>query len=161
MRAPLVAIFLVLAAPASVAQTSGNPAIPCYRALTDDPRLAAIRDKVALGGDAEDMRRLSALPGRPSPLEAEALVAWKVEREACHRRELPYYATRDAEIRVLAQRHFSALQAAIDELSAGRLTYGEFSKRRIALYEKLNQDIEDVRRAILPPKPVPKKPDTK
>jgi hypothetical protein len=138
----------------AIAQQKGNPALPCYHALAGDPRFAPIRDKVALGGSVDELRRMTAGGGRASQPEGAALAAWRTARETCHQQELPYYATRDLEIQALAREHFAAVQALIAELQAGALTYGEFGKRRLALYEKVNRDIDRVRQDILPSKPI-------
>ena len=103
------------------------------------------------GADAE-MRLMTTRSDRASREEAEVLAAWRSAREACHKQELHYYATRDAEIDALAREHFAAVQALITELQGGTLTYGEFSRRRIELYQKVNSRIERVRKDVLPPK---------
>ena len=145
----------------AIPQQKGNPALPCFHALAGDARFAAIKDKVALGGTLDEMRRTSTGAERPGPQERPVLEAWKGAREECHRLELPYYATRDLEIQRLAREHFAAVQALIGELQAGKLTYDDFGKRRIALYEKVNRDIEKVRQSILPAKPTTLKSDKK
>lgn len=143
------------------AQTKGNPALACFQALNDEPRFALIRDKVALGGTLEEMRRLTKSGERASPPEGAALAAWRVARATCHQQELPYYATRDADIQALAREHFAAVQTLIGELQGGKLTYGDFGKRRLELYETVTARIEQVRRSILPAKPAPYSPGGK
>lgn len=145
----------------AISQQKGNPALPCFHALAVDPRFATIKDKVALGGTMDEMRRTATGNARPGPDERPALEAWKSARAECHRLELPYFATRDLEIQRLAREHFAAVQALVGELQAGSLTYDEFGKRRIELYEKVNRDIEKIRQRILPPKPTPHAIDTK
>lgn len=153
--------LLALCSGHAISQQKGNPALPCFHALAGDPRFAAIKDKVALGGTMDEMRRLKTGTERPGPQERPVLEAWKGARAECHRLELPYYATRDVEIQALAREHFAAVQALIGELQAGTWTYDEFGKRRIALYEKVNRDIDKVRQSILPAKPTPHTIDTK
>lgn len=109
----------------------------------------------------DEMRRMTNSGDRASPPEAAALAAWMRAREACHQQELPYYATRDLGMQVLALDHFAAVQALIAELQAGALSYGEFGKRRVELYEKVNRDIDRVRQSILPAKPIPHGTDKK
>lgn len=147
--------LLALCASAAFSQHKGNPARPCFHALAGDPRFAAIKDKVSLGGAPDEMRRTATGAERPGPQERPVLEAWKSARAECHRLELPYYATRDLEIQALAREHFAAVQALIGELQAATWTYDEFGKRRLALYEKVNRDIEKVRRSIVPAKPTP------
>jgi hypothetical protein len=159
-RVCLMLLFATCAG-AALAQAKGNPALPCYQALAGDPRFAPVKDKVALGGTMDEMRRMTARGDRASPQEGEALAAWKSARDACHQQELPYYATRDLEIQALAREHFEAVQRLIAELQVGEMNYGEFGKRRLALYEKVNRDIEKVRRNILPAKPAPHTVDKK
>jgi len=154
---PLLALF---SSPA-ISQHKGNPALPCFHALAGDPRFATIKDKVALGGTMEEMRRMTGSIDRAGPLERPALDGWKSAREECHRLELPYYATRDLEIQRLAREHFAAVQALIGELQAASLTYDDFGRRRLALYEKVNRDIDKVRQSILPAKPIRQTPDKK
>jgi hypothetical protein len=153
--------LLAMCSSTAIAQQKGNPALPCFHALAGDPRFATLKDKVALGGTLDEMRRPPAGAARAGTQERPVLEAWKSARDECHRLELPYYATRDLEIQRLAREHFAAVQAQIGELQAGSLTYDEFGKRRLALYEKVNRDIETVRRSILPAKPAPRTTDTK
>ena len=147
--------LLAMLSGAAQAQAKGNPAMPCYRALSDDARFALIREKVALGPTTDELRRAARSAERPTPQEGAALAVWRKARETCHQQELPYYATRDAEIQSLAREHFAAVQALIGELQAGALTYGDFGKRRIELYETVTSRIEKVRKDILPAKPAP------
>jgi hypothetical protein len=153
--------LLALCSSHAISQQKGNPALPCFQALAGDARFAAIKDKVALGGTMEEMRRMTNSIDRAGAQERPALDGWKSAREECHRLELPYYATRDLEIQRLAREHFAAVQALIAELQAGALSYGNFGKRRIELYEKVNRDIDKVRQSILPAKPIRQTPDKK
>jgi len=145
--------LLALCSSTAISQQKGNPALPCFHALAGDPRFAAIKDKVALGGTMEEMRRMTTSTDRAGAQEQPALDGWKRAREECQWLELPYYASRDLEIQRLAREHFAGVQALIAELQSGALRYGDFGKRRIELYEKVNRDIEKVRQRILPPKP--------
>jgi hypothetical protein len=151
----LLLTSLALCTSAAVAQPKGNPALPCFNALSSDPRFSAIKDKVALGGTMEELRRVPSSAERAGPQERPILDAWKGARDECRRLELPYYATRDAGVQALARDHFAAVQGLIAELQAGAMSYGEFGKRRVELYEKVNRDIEQLRQRILPAKPVP------
>jgi hypothetical protein len=153
--------LLALCSNPAISQQKGNPALPCFHALAGDPRFAAIKDKVALGGTMDELRRTSAGAARPGPQERPVLETWKGARDECHRLEIPYYATRDLEIQRLAREHFAAVQALIGELQAGTWSYDEFGKRRLALYEKVYRDIESVRRRILPAKPITLTPEKK
>lgn len=157
VRLCVLALFALPAA--GQAQPAGNPARPCYDALAGDARFASIRDKVALSGfAAEGLRAYTGIAERAGPEERPVLGAWKNAREACHQKELPYFATRDVGIQAAAREHFAALQALIDQLAGGAMTYGEFGRRRIELYDALNSRVEKVRKDILPPKPVPHTP---
>lgn len=128
--------------------------MPCYQALADDPRFTTIREKVALGPDrSSGSQHMAKLSERASEQERSAIAEWRKAREECHRLEKPYYATRDTEIQSIALKHFAAVQTLIGELRDGKLTYGEFDARRVALYDKVNRDIDEVRKRILPPKP--------
>src|SRR6185369_12407505 len=151
--------LLALCAGLALAQQKPNPARPCYDALAGDARFVTIRDKVALSGFArEGLHAFTKSSERASAEERPVLGAWKTAREACYQQELPYFATRDVEIQALAREHFSALQALITELQAGEMTYGDFGKRRIELYENLSSRVEKVRKRILPAKPIPHTP---
>ena len=145
---------------AALAQQKSNPAALCYQALASDPRFVAIREKVALGGSIDEMRSFTKSTERASGQEAPALAAWRDARAECHGLEKGYYATRDAEIQVLALKHFTAVQSLISELQSAGISYGEFGRRRLDLYEKLTANIEEIRRRILPPK-LPPPPITK
>jgi len=151
----LVFISLSLLPWGAQAQQKGNPAMPCYRALSGDPRLAPIRQKVALGPATDEARDLTKISERASKEEAPVIAAWREAREACHRQEAGYFSTRDAGIQALARDYFSAIQALIGELQVGKLSYGEFSRRRTDLYEQFMRKVEEIRRSILPPKPAP------
>ena len=145
-------IMLSLCSSTANSQQKGNPAVPCFRALADDPRFAPLREKVALGGALEEMRNFTKSAERASERELPVLTAWSNARDSCHRLEAGYYATRDIEIQALARDHFAAVQALIAELQSGKFGYGEFGRRRVDLYEKVTRLIEDVRKSILPPK---------
>ena len=148
-----ILFLLAMASGTASAQGTGNPAMPCFRALADDARFAPIRGKVALAGALNEMNSLTTSVERPTPPESAALGEWKSARDSCHLLEIPYFATRDTQIQALALDYFAAVQALIGELQAGKLSYGDFGKRRLDLYEKVNQRFEEVRRSILPPKP--------
>lgn len=150
-----VVAFLALFAGAANSQQKGNPATACYQALIGDARFAPIREKVALGGTMDEMRRMTKSDERASAQEKPVLAAWRDARESCHRLEKPYFATRDNAIEALALQHFTEVQALIGELQSGALSYGEFGRRRIDLFEKRNRQIEEVRQGILPPKVAP------
>jgi hypothetical protein len=154
MRIRVALLLFTLAPLGAGAQPKGNPAMPCFRALADDARFATLRGKVALGPDRDQTRSFITSTERPTGTDSEALAAWRATRDDCLQLELPYYATRDTEIQALARRHFAAVQALIAELQAGKLSYGEFGRRRTELYENVHRDIEAVRRRILPPEPV-------
>jgi hypothetical protein len=137
------------------AQDKSNPALPCFQSLRDDPRFALLRDKVALGGDLGEIRRLTTSAERPDSGERAALGAWSKARADCQRLEEPYLATRAIETASLAREHFMAVQALIASLEAGSLTYGEFGKRRAELYDTTTRRIESARKGIVPSKPAP------
>jgi len=151
-----VLTLLVLIPWCAHSQQKGNPAMPCYRALPDDPRFAPIRQKVALGPVTDERHDLTSISERASRQEASAIATWRDAREACHRLEADYFATRDAGIQALARESFAAVQALINELQSGKLSYGEFSRRRTAEYERLMRKVEEIRRSILPAKPPPR-----
>ncbi len=148
-----LAALLATVSGAAGAQGTGNPAMPCFRALADDARFASLRGKVALAGALNEMNSLTTSAERPTPPESAALGEWKSARDSCHLLEIPYFATRDTQIQALARDYFAAVQGLIVELQAGKLSYGDFGKRRLDLYEKVNLRFEEVRRSILPPKP--------
>ncbi len=148
-------MLLALCSSAAIAQPSGNPAQPCYDALSGDARFAPIRDKVSLGGDTDEMHRMTARVERPGAQEIPAIATWKSARDACHRLETDYYAKRDEGIATLAREHFAALQALIGELQSGTMTYGDFGRRRLDLYRKTVDRIEQIRRSVLPPRLTP------
>ena len=148
-------MLLAMCSSFAMAQQSANPAATCYEALSADPGLAPIRGKVALGGAPDEMRRMTTSAERASAQDAPVLAAWRGARDACHRLETDYLAKRDERIATLAQEHFAALQAMIAELESGKLTYGEFGRRRMGLYEKISSRIEEIRQSIRPPKIIP------
>ena len=148
-RLSLVALLAMCPGAAS-SQQKENPARSCYQALAENPRLAPIREKVSLGGNLDEMRRLTRSGDRASQQEGAALAAWRNARGDCHQLELPYFATRDSEIGALSRGHFDSLQALILGLETGALTYGEFGARRVDLYERTTSRIEAVRRRISP-----------
>jgi predicted Zn-dependent protease len=151
----LLALIAVIPTVAS-AQPKGNPAMPCYQALADDPRFAPIREKVVLGpATRSETQRVAQIAERSSEREKPAIAAWRAAREQCHQQEKPYLETRDTQIQETVYRYFAAVQALIGELEAGRVTYGEFGKRRMDLYDKLDRDVENIRKSILPSKPIP------
>lgn len=153
-RSYLLGLLLVCSSTA-ISQQQGNPAMPCYRALAEDSRFAVIRDKVALGGSIEEIRRMTKSAERPSREEMPALAAWKSARAECHKAERPYLATRDTEMASVAREYFASVQALIGELQAGALSYGEFGRRRVELYERFTRRLDEIRRSILPPKLTP------
>ncbi|MCC6212609.1 MAG: hypothetical protein IT513_16365 [Burkholderiales bacterium] len=153
-----ILLLLATTCGAAGAQGTGNPAMPCFRALVEDARFASLRGKVALGGALDELNSLTSSADRPTPLERVALGEWKSARDSCHRLEIPYFATRDTQIQALARDYFAAVQALIVELQGGKLSYGDFGRRRLDLYEKANLRFEEVRRSILPSKPGTRQP---
>lgn len=135
----------------ALAQQKGNPAMPCYEALAGDARFAVLRDKVILGPtNRADSQRIAKNTERPTREEAAAISQWRLAREECHKIETPYYATRDTEIQATVNQYFANLQGQVRELEVGKLTYGEFEKRRFELYEKVSRDVESIRKDIVP-----------
>jgi hypothetical protein len=155
MRSFLVALALV-GGVAHAQQQRPNPALPCFLALADDPRFALIRGKVALGGTIDEIRRLATSPERPGPQEVPVIGAWREARDACNKLEGPYLEGRDGDIVAAVREHYASVQALIGRLQAGAMTYGEFGKRRVALYDKTTSRVEEIRKSILPPKLTPK-----
>lgn len=156
-RASLLAgILLVQFAGLAMGWQTRNPAAPCYAALAQDARFDAIRDKVALSGSLPEMRRMARITDRVSVAEQSAVGAWRAARAECHKLELPYYASVDADVRGAALEHFAAVQKLAAALEAGKLAYGEFSRRRLELGEQVEQRIEALQKQILPAKPQPK-----
>jgi hypothetical protein len=144
-------ILLLSCTNIAISQQKANPAMPCYQALSSEPQFATIREKVSLGGVMDEMRRMTKSSDRANQQEASALATWRDAREKCHQQEVFYFATRDSKIEALARDHFAAVQTLITDLQAGNLTYGEFSKRRIEVYESASDRIEKVRQAVIPP----------
>lgn len=153
----VLAVFALVPATAG-AQPKGNPAMPCYQALESDARFSSIRQKVALGGAIDEMRKFTGSGERPTAAESAALSEWGTARESCQRLEADYIATRDTQIQALVRKYYAAVHSLIGELASGKLTYGDFGRRRLDLYESTNARIEERRREILPAKPTPLQP---
>lgn len=129
-----------------------NPAVPCYAALAEEARFAPLRGKVALSGATGEIRGLTTSAQRPSPQEASLLTAWREAREACNKLEAPYLEGRETGIVATVKEHFASVQTLIGQLQAGAMTYGEFGKRRLELYERTTRRVEQLQKEILPPK---------
>ncbi len=160
MRLPgvlTIAVISVVGAPA-LAQQKGNPAMPCYEALADDARFAALRDKMVLGPTtSSESQRVAKVAERPTREESAVIAQWRVARDECNKLEKPYLATRATEIQATVNQYYANLQAQIRELEAGRLTYGQFETRRYELFLKVNRDVGEIRRTIVPAAPPPHK----
>jgi hypothetical protein len=156
MRVFLALALAMACALAQSQQQRSNPALPCYLGLTDDPRFVLVRGKVALGGTIDEIQRLPARDERPSPQEIPVLGLWRDAREACNKLEQPYLEGRDGDIVATVRQHYASVQALIGQLQAGSMTYGEFGKRRVELYERTTRRVEELRKSIVPPKLQPK-----
>jgi hypothetical protein len=117
------------------------------------PELDPIRDKVNFNSPSPPLRLL-VLKDKPTPREAQALLAWGAVREKCVQyfhagfATLPLPPSMDPEIKERAK---LGLNNAIDnafrganfltaELYERRLTYGEFNKRRAELTAKIGAE---------------------
>jgi hypothetical protein len=116
------------------------------------PEIDPIRDKINFEGDARSPPvRLLVLKDKPTPREAQALLAWGAAREKCMKyfhagiAALPLPPSMDPEIKERAKlglnnvvdnafRGGNYLTAALYEK---KLTYGEFNKQRADLTAKL------------------------
>ena len=111
----------------------------CINELAFEPRLAIIADKVDVVRAVPDDRAPERLA---TPQEGAALALWAEMRQACfeygaaHRR-----ASSKPQEAAFLRSVFVFQQRLVADLQGGRVTYAEFSKRRLELVEAAGQEI--------------------
>ena len=117
------------------AEEKPYPTNQCINHLVHEARLATIADKVALSHTADTSAVMLELDRPVAVPEHGALELWSKLRQFCF--DLGGAFRQEAvtpERAALATRLFDLHQSLIEELRAGRITYGEFNLRRVELY---------------------------
>jgi hypothetical protein len=97
----------------------------CVSALETDAELQSISQKVALSGNEDNLPSLMAIKERPTQSERKVIVKWENKRERCFKIDPP----RDSYYQ-LSVESFNLGQKLIQDLSKGRMTYGQFAAKR-------------------------------
>ncbi len=145
---------LVLAACAQVSDQTyiprgADPTTACVANLAGDPELAAIAPKFPLFNAYSATPVMLADAGKPALPERGAVELWVAKRNACYERGRAWRATNlGPQFVALSDRGHTSFDALATELYTGKISYGEFSTRRIALAQSNDQAWEAATNAM-------------
>jgi hypothetical protein len=119
-------------------------------ALYADARLDPIRGKVALNNSVKQTTFAMRTDTKTvSPGEKPLIALWADKREQCFRVYDPALEPLAApQVVVVWHAMWGATDAAIAELYLGRITYGDFAVKRLAISEESDMAIADIRQAL-------------
>ena len=106
----------------------------CFSDLAYLPELKPIREKVALASVTEQTFGMLTDNNYRTPDEAPAIFRWHFERDKCSRMRPP--ASNPVE--QLTVQAFNSIQSMLPDLYEGKMTYGEFAKRRQSIANDLD-----------------------
>ena len=133
LRTCLVAVAVAISAQALADET--YPTNQCIERLDQDPRLAPIADKVALGRSDQTSAEMFDLERPAVAPERNALELWSKLRQFCFDLCAEFRgALANSQQVSLAGRLFGLHQRMLHELLEGRTTYAEFNRRRVEVY---------------------------
>ena len=134
MKALPIAALIIAAASFSAsaqdaAQDVADPTSLCTESIVEDARLAVIADKITLDFGAAPGQ--AALQRYATAEERAALAVWHGMRKHCFDAGEQYRRiVFSAQSRAVLQSAFVFQQVLLSELQQGRVTYGEFNRRR-------------------------------
>ena len=112
---------LVLLAVSSLAHAD------CMRDLANDPELYYIKDRIALGGIAQQTFGMLANESYPTSDEKKIILKYGSKREECRKKMNP---SGNGALDQLQSSVFNASQSLILDLYSGVITYGQFARKR-------------------------------
>jgi hypothetical protein len=126
-----------------------DPTGACVANLSADPEFAALGAKIPLFNAYSATPAMLADTGKPSVPERGAIELWVARRNACYERGRAWRANNlGPQFVTLSEQGQASFGALAAELYTGRITYGEFSTRRIALAQRNDQAWEAATNAM-------------
>lgn len=135
LRAVALALVL-LTPPLGLPQESEYPSAQCIENAQGEVRFDVLRGKLPLRWSEEATFQMLALDRVPSSDERAALGQWGEVRERCFRAGEAFLQGLPGEQAALAKESFGAGQRMLAELFNGRITFGEFNRRRSAMTDE-------------------------
>lgn len=127
-----IALAILLAVSVTV-HAQDDPTVTCLGKLPANKKLTPIVSKLAVSVVTETTFPMLADQSRPNELEKRAIADWAAERNECVKAGDDYWRrTYPPQIHALAIEAENTLMALAVELYNGKVTFGEFNKRRQA-----------------------------
>jgi hypothetical protein len=126
-----------------------DPTGACVANLSGDPEFAALGTKIPLFNAYSATPAMLADASKPSAAERGVIELWVARRDGCYERGRAWRANNlGPQFVALSEQGQSSFGALAAELYTGRITYGEFSTRRIALAQGNDQAWEAATNAM-------------
>ena len=133
----IVLMGFVLFAPLFAFAQAIDPSGECFNGLENNPELQAIKGKVALGTIDGQTLEMLASDKRPNSVEKNAISKWDTLRQPCNKVSQDWWNSRVPQnVAVIISKVQSEFKSLLADLYAGRITYGQFAKNRLAISEK-------------------------
>ena len=134
-------VFLSL----TVFAQSADPGRECFDALDSNPDLQILKGKVVLGSLSSQSIEMLANDKKSTPAEKLALAKWDSLREPCNRISQDWRQSHYApNVNAIMDKMFSDFKAALADLYAGKISYGQFAKIRQANGDKAKAEAANI-----------------
>ena len=114
----------------------------CMRDLANDPELYYIKDRIALGGIAQQTFGMLANESYPTSDEKKIILKYGSKREECRKK---MNSSGNGILEQLYSSAFNASQSLILDLYSGVITYGQFARKR----QDILRNLEAKERGVL------------
>jgi hypothetical protein len=129
---PLVLLALAGIPVRVQAQVPPNPAIACFQGLPDREDLKPIASKVWLGLRKDQPFTMMTITDKVTDADRPALLAWVNATQECTRQGAPWLQQYlPPQFGSIIERATAKFLANVADLYAGKITYGDFAKKRI------------------------------
>lgn len=138
------AIFISLIPIAGVAQTFKS----CSEALAFNSELAPLKDKIALAGIDGQTFQMKTNASKPSENEKKLIARWIELRDECWKNDIDHRNRLHPSLAATlneAKRLFEGLNL---DLYDGKITYGDYARRRDEIDSTLKPKYEEIRRNL-------------
>ena len=133
---------------ASSCLAAADPSLDCYSALAARSDLSDIKDKVGLSGVQDQTFRMLANTDYVSPADKQIIARWADLTNECFKAGLKFRQNYPSfALRALEQFRSSTENASLD-LYEGKLTYGEFAKRRKEIAAVFGANVIEIQRLV-------------